>query len=146
MVRTLDITPDNSKVVSGSEDTTVRVWDLKDGKELLVFTGHKETIRKVIISADGSKVISISSDNVVKAWDINTGQLLSPQESKTIVHPKRVCLKVGNVVRIFSADDAYETYQSYLLVDNNIACVQLTRDDKLFVGCEDGSCCFFKEE
>ncbi len=33
--------PDGARIVSGSDDNTVRVWDAASGKELLVLRGHE---------------------------------------------------------------------------------------------------------
>ena len=32
--------PDGARIVSGSDDSTVRVWDAASGDELLVLSGH----------------------------------------------------------------------------------------------------------
>ena len=36
--------PDGARIVSGSEDKTVRVWDAASGEELLVLRGHEEAV------------------------------------------------------------------------------------------------------
>jgi WD40 repeat protein len=37
-VNAVALTPDGRRAVSGSNDTTLRVWDLRDGKELVTLT------------------------------------------------------------------------------------------------------------
>ena len=39
-------------LVSGSEDHTIRLWDLSTGKTIRIFEGHQSPVRKVIISPD----------------------------------------------------------------------------------------------
>ena len=39
-VLTCAITPDGLKVVSGSADKTLKVWDIESGNELLTLKGH----------------------------------------------------------------------------------------------------------
>jgi len=39
-VNSCAITPDGKKVVSGSYDTTLKVWDIESGNDLLTLKGH----------------------------------------------------------------------------------------------------------
>ena len=60
-----------SIIASASEDNSIKLWDTISGKELKVFHGHSDKIRKIIISADGEKIISASEDNNIIVWDID---------------------------------------------------------------------------
>jgi len=72
-INAIAITPDGQKVVSSS-DNTLKVWDLKTGKELQILQGHSESVNAVAITRDGQKVVSGSSDNTLKVWDLETGK------------------------------------------------------------------------
>jgi WD40 repeat protein len=55
--------PDGSKIISGSDDKTIRVWDASTGIEMLPpLRGHDHTFLSVAFSPDGSKIISGSGD------------------------------------------------------------------------------------
>ncbi|KZP01979.1 WD40 repeat-like protein, partial [Athelia psychrophila] len=73
---------DGMKIVSGSDDKTVRVWDALTGQELLPpLQGHDEYVTSVAFSPDGLKIVSGSDDNTIRVWDALTGQeLLAPLE------------------------------------------------------------------
>ena len=63
-------------VISGSDDGTVRVWDLATGRPLGdPFTGHDGYVRSVAAAElDGRPVvISGSDDGTVRVWDLATG-------------------------------------------------------------------------
>ncbi len=60
---------DGTRVVSGSEDKTVRLWDAKTGKQLLVLRGHTDAVSSVAFSPDGHRIASASKDKTVKVWD-----------------------------------------------------------------------------
>ena len=50
--------PDGARIVSGSEDNTVRVWDAASGEELLVLRGHEGPVYAVAFSPDGTRIVS----------------------------------------------------------------------------------------
>jgi WD40 repeat protein len=79
-VRSVAITSDNTKVVSGFYDNTIKVWDIDTGRLLNTLEGHTSTVRSVAISSDNSKIVSGSYDNTIKVWDIDTGRLLNTLE------------------------------------------------------------------
>jgi WD40 repeat protein len=43
-VTAVAVTPDGRHVVSGSEDDTLRVWDLASGEALMTLQGHTESV------------------------------------------------------------------------------------------------------
>ena len=67
------MTADGKRVISGSSDNTVKVWNLETGVEQLTLTGHSSSVLAVAVTADGKRVISGSSDNTVKVWNLETG-------------------------------------------------------------------------
>jgi WD40 repeat protein len=77
-VTTVAITPDNKRVISGSGDTTLKVWNLETGKEQFTLTGHNSGVDKVAVTSDCKQVISVSRvDNyqaVLKVWNLEAGK------------------------------------------------------------------------
>jgi COMPASS component SWD3 len=63
-------------VVSGSQDETVRYWDVRSGKCLRIITAHSETVTSVSFSRDGTLILSSGYDGVARIWDVYTGQCL----------------------------------------------------------------------
>jgi WD40 repeat protein/nucleoside phosphorylase len=57
--------PDGKYLVSGSDDITVRFWDVKEGREIWSFTRHTDKINHVIFSPDGRLIASASEDGKV---------------------------------------------------------------------------------
>ncbi len=63
-VRCLAYSPDGRTLVSGGDDTTVRVWDLAGNAVLRVLTGHEDAVRAVAFSADGTRFLTGGWDDV----------------------------------------------------------------------------------
>ena len=64
-----------SRIISGSLDRTVRIWDSVTGETVSVLEGHTGEIWSVDINHDGSTIASASDDKTVKLWDSKTGIL-----------------------------------------------------------------------
>jgi WD40 repeat protein len=72
-VNSVAFSPDGTRIVSGSSDKSVRVWDASTGAELKVLNGHTSAVYSVAFSPDGTRIVSGSSDNSVRVWDASTG-------------------------------------------------------------------------
>jgi WD40 repeat protein len=72
--------PDGKQVVSGSDDTTVRLWDAATGTPLQTLEGHSRAVISVAFSPDGKQVVSGSYDTTVRLWDAATGTPLQTLE------------------------------------------------------------------
>ena len=70
-VKAVAVTGDG-RVVSGSFDGTLKVWDLNSGQEQRTLSGHGGGVRALALTGDG-RVVSGSSGGTVKVWDLNSG-------------------------------------------------------------------------
>jgi len=73
-VRAVAFSPDGKWALSGSEDQTLRLWDVATGREARTFTGHTEAITFALFSPDGTRILSSSYDRTLKLWDVETGK------------------------------------------------------------------------
>ena len=71
----LAFSSDNTRLVSGSEDKTARVWDLQDAKfpEVVRFAGHAGAVRAVAFNPGATQVLSGADDNSLKLWAVADG-------------------------------------------------------------------------
>ncbi len=59
----------------GTDDGTMRLWDLAAGKELHVWKGHLSRVTSLTFSQDGERLISTSEeDEDVKVWHTSTAE------------------------------------------------------------------------
>ncbi len=81
IVRSVSWSPDNTRVASGSFDTSVHVWDATTGNNVLVYTGHANKVLSVAFSSDGTRIASGGVDATVQIWNAETaGTLLTYTE------------------------------------------------------------------
>ncbi|SCU95528.1 LAME_0F12486g1_1 [Lachancea meyersii CBS 8951] len=74
-VRCVCVDPvDNEWFATGSNDTTVKIWDLATGKLKLTLAGHVMTVRSIAVSQNHPFMFSASEDKLVKCWDLETNK------------------------------------------------------------------------
>lgn len=62
------------KIISGSGDGAIRLWDIATLSCICVIEGyHEKGIATLTLSPDGSRVVSGSSDTTIRIFDIETG-------------------------------------------------------------------------
>lgn len=72
-------------LVSGSYDSTVRVWQISTGRCLHVLSGHAQKVYSVVLDTKRNRCISGSMDSLVKIWDLDTGACLFTLEGHTML-------------------------------------------------------------
>ncbi len=85
-VPVLVFTPDGEKLVSGSDDSTVRVWHLKPTPKLDAFVpllGHKGPVTSASISPDGKLLLTTSLDGTARVWTLDRKMLLDRAQYMT---------------------------------------------------------------
>lgn len=75
-VLSLAISLNEQILASGSEDHTVKVWNLTTGQELHNLIGHTGAVLGLAISADSQILVSGSADKTIKIWNLSTGKLI----------------------------------------------------------------------
>ena len=67
--------PDIRLAASGTRGGTVRLWDVRTGRLLRTFAGHRDEVISLAVSADGGRILSGSKDHTARLWDTRTGEL-----------------------------------------------------------------------
>ncbi|HSJ86719.1 MAG TPA: BTAD domain-containing putative transcriptional regulator, partial [Anaerolineales bacterium] len=68
------ISPDGKYLVVGREDGSVKLYEVKSGKELRQFVGHTNAVLNATYSRDGKYVATGSADKTARVWEAATGQ------------------------------------------------------------------------
>jgi WD40 repeat protein/serine/threonine protein kinase len=70
----LSFSPDNQFLLSGSRDSTIKLWQVKTGRAIMTYKGHTKGVTSVAFSPDMKMVLSGSQDGTAKLWNTETGQ------------------------------------------------------------------------
>jgi len=73
-VHVVAVTPDGRHALSGSDDRTLRLWDLENGQCSRTFEGHTRGVHVVAITPEGRYALSGSDDRTLRLWDLESGQ------------------------------------------------------------------------
>jgi WD40 repeat protein len=69
--------PGGKRILSWSNDGTLRLWHLETGQQLgRPFTGHQDGVNGALLLSNGKQFLSWSDDRTMRLWDIETGQQL----------------------------------------------------------------------
>jgi WD40 repeat protein len=74
-VLSVDFSPDGLTVASGSEDHTIKLWDIQTGNCRATLNEHEKDVRHVSFAPNSnSMVVSCSGDGTVRLWDVRSGK------------------------------------------------------------------------
>ena len=65
---------DGTKLATGSQDRTAKIWDASSGKDLKTLKDHSDGVSRVSFSPDGKSVFTASLDHNVRRFDALTGE------------------------------------------------------------------------
>jgi COMPASS component SWD3 len=85
-INCLAISPNGEMLASGSEDNTIRLWNLETGECLATLSGHEAGVKSVAITSDGQLLVSGSADNTIKLWQLpeNASEPICPDPIYTL--------------------------------------------------------------
>ncbi|HWS84636.1 MAG TPA: serine/threonine-protein kinase [Ktedonobacteraceae bacterium] len=72
-VNALAWSPDGKRIASGSDDSTVQVWNAANGSNVYTYQSHSNLVEAVAWSPDGKRIASGGFDSTVQMWDAADG-------------------------------------------------------------------------
>ena len=93
---------------------TLKVWDVKTGRELSTLQGHAGSVSVVSVTPDGLRAVSGSGDKTLKVWDLEKGEEMARfsedgeitavaqgADGKTLVARDLLCWGSGPAISLF---------------------------------------------
>jgi WD40 repeat protein len=86
ITRALRYSPDGKLLATGDENGAVKLWDVRESKQVLEIEAHAGIVSTILFSPDGRRLVSGSDDGAVKIWDVETDDLLQefPMEGRIL--------------------------------------------------------------
>ena len=88
---------EDGRILSWSEDKTLRLWDGQSGQCLAVLEGHSDTVMGALELA-GSRILSWSGDKTLRLWDGQSGQCLAVLEGHSGIVCGALALADGRIL------------------------------------------------
>jgi WD40 repeat protein len=92
------VLPDG-RLVSGSSDRTIRLWDPKAGVETARLEGHSLGVTALCVLPDG-RLASGAGDNTIRLWDLTTGA----ETARLEIDAPVICLITLSAARFVAGD------------------------------------------
>jgi WD40 repeat protein len=77
IVEAVAVFPDRRRMITGSGDKTLRIWDLETGVVLKKMEGHSSWVCSLAVSRDGQMIASGDTSGELIAWHGETGESLT---------------------------------------------------------------------
>lgn len=151
-VKSIDVHPYGNIVVTGSKDSSIRLWDNRNHmKSIKKFTGHMTDVNSVKFSPHGQWVASAGAEGSIFIWDIRMGTQIMDFITNALAvtciqfHPDEFLLAAGRKdgtvdlydlekIKLISTMDRSKQYLS-----SSVSCLSFNTDgNRLLAGSSNG--------
>lgn len=145
-VHTVQWSPDNQSIASGSSDETVQIWQPGTDHPNLIYREHHAAVRSLAWSPDGKYIASAGEDKVIRVWIANSlGSVITYTNHSDTVNsiawsPDGKYIASGGkdkTVRIWLATDSDRSEDTVYLHDKSVNALAWSSDGKYVMSASD---------
>lgn len=70
-ITAIDLSPDNTRIVTGTRDGRIQLWDVSGRRLLGSWPGHTGMVSVIRFSPDGQRFASGGQDGLARVWNVN---------------------------------------------------------------------------
>ena len=94
-VKSIQINENSNRLISGSEDKTIKIWNLETGECLKTLREHHDWVNCILIISN-NKFLSGSDDKKIKIWDLDSFECLNTLKNEKGI--KSLCSILDNQI------------------------------------------------
>jgi WD40 repeat protein len=102
-VNCVAFSPDGQRAASGSDDRTIRIWEVPSGRQLLSLAGGGE-VTALAFSSDGKRLLSAGTDRLLRLWDVQSGNQIRTLQGHTAA-VRSVAVSPSGKLAVSGSDD-----------------------------------------
>lgn len=103
------LTADGRLALTGCDDGTLRMWQLRGGGVVRTLPAHESSVRSIALSCDGERAVSADSNGVVRAWDVLQERCM--HMAQTGVERPAIALSGDGRVVVYSAPGTVRVWE-----------------------------------
>jgi WD40 repeat protein len=135
----------DTRIVSGSHDNTVRIWSIEHtpGICLHILEGHTQLVITCFVSADDTRIFSLSDDDTVRVWDSQTSDCIRTHPShygsaSCVLSDDNQCYATvkpndGRKIKLWNINTG-ECQQTITNLDQSYSSIFYLSEDRLVLG------------
>ena len=135
-INSIQVDVGSNKLISASDDKTIKIWNLETGECLKTLNDHKNYVNCILIISN-NRFMSGSEDKTIKIWDLNTYECLNTLENDSkvsslclISESQVACSCLGGSIHIWDLN-SFKNVKSFRAHDDWIKYLLLVDKTKL---------------
>ena len=114
LVNTFKVTSNCKYLISGGDDTTIKIYSLETNSVINTLYGHEKRVNSIAVSIDDKVMVSGSDDRTVRIWNLDSFKLVHtlsqlPSEIQKVVFSHNGLMLLAydsaNLIYVFSSSN-----------------------------------------
>jgi WD40 repeat protein len=113
LIKSFELDEKFNRVISGSTDSTIKIWNYETGECIKTLNDHKSWITSIILW-NNNQFISGSVDRTIKIWDLNKYECINTLTNESAIN--NMCLLSSNQLASGSSDGKIDIWNLTTLI------------------------------